>query len=363
MKKNVKKVIRIASLILLLTAVISNYAFAEGVQEENGYDKIADVKISIGYDSFLYKAKLFFEDIRMTNAFTKAGKANVAGIFAKRRIAEADMMIQKGDLNAGQELMISAQKMTALATENITQAVMKKDNGRIRLVLSNVNDVQSMVLNYYVNTEALYPETFDTKQMIADVKESIADVMVLWAYLSYKESFFADAGIRQSVFTALEEAQNADGTFDLDAISSATMKALQEEIPMPTEVGIDTVTGATPDIVPTPGVALDAGTDAISSATQDAGGAIPSGDTASSGDGTVDATSSATIVAEPAPVPDTSSGGGGVDATSGATPPVSGGSAGGTTGTQSPSYDDDEHEEHEHEDEHEDDEHEDEDDD
>ena len=312
--------------------LFSATAFADEPQEEQGLGVISDVKITVGYDSFFYKAKLFFEKVRITNAFTQAGKANVAGIFAKRRIAEAQLMLEKGSLDEAQELIISGIGYISEATAHVGEALFIKDNGRSRTVLENISNIQSGVLEYLDYLESGYPGVFDTQPMAADLNKTLADTIVLWSYLSYKDSFFGDPDMRARALTVLEEKG-----FQPDVISSATADIIPGPVETAGESVTDAITSATYSLMEGSGdVVGGGGIDTLSSATP---ATVPPETAVTDG---VDAVSSATTTTEPTGGQPAPAGDSGVDAVSSATPSASTGTS---PAQPAVSYDDDEHEE------------------
>ncbi len=358
---NLKKIpLLVLSLILLLTTT----SFAEPIQENGNNTDIHDIEIRIGYDSPLYNVKLFFEDLRLKNAFTSVGKANVSKIFALRRMAEADLMIAAGDFDAANKLIEAGLVYMDMSTEYVVESVMKKDNGRSRLVLEFVSDAQNSLYSFVTELESEYPDAFDTQSMKESLKDNVIDTMVLWVYISYKETILDNPDIRDTAQAAYESSEGIEGISIVDAITTATLSELGD---LGIDIGegtVDAVTSATVSLLEDTGQ----NPDAVTSATQDisvvGGGSGVGVDTTSSATTTeqpadslgVDTTSSATVTPTPAP-----GGGGGADATSSATVSMSSGSGSSSGGSSTyyehddddhDEYEEREHEEREHEDEH-----------
>ncbi len=360
------KLKKVPFVLLGILLVITSTVYAATPENEDSNSQIQNVSVRIGYDSKLYKAKLFFEDIRLKNAFTSVGKANVSKIFALRRMAEANEMIVSDRFDVAKELMLSGLSYIDMSTQYISDALMKKDNGRSRLALEYVSDVQNEMYEYITNLEKDYPDSFETESMKESLKQNVIDTMVLWVYISYKETILENPDIRDTALAAYESSEGIDGISIVDAVTTATLSHLDELGIDLGEGGVDAVTAATQEMLTetgettdtitsaTQGIVLEEpGVDGTTSATAKepvvTDGTGVDGTTSATVTGTVptdgtgvDATSSATVTPTPAPT-------GGVDATSSATVSLS---AGSNTGGQT-YYDDDEHEEHDDHDEHE----------
>jgi hypothetical protein len=324
------KVLTVTMVILLL---ISSTAFAGAIGQEDKTDlSVENSEISIGYDSPLYKAKLFWEKIRLAVKFTDAGKANLESRLALRRMAEADLLIEAQRHELAQGIMNESVVYISKATDHAADALLKKDTKRTRRALDGVSKSQYAVLKHISALAEKYPDTFDTQQMTLEIKDSMTDIIVVQAFLSYKENLFENQNIRNSAIAALNEAL-IEGGLDAEDIALHAIETIEESGTELTQEEIDAITSATYDILQETGGTDGAGTDATTSASLTA----EPGAQLQAEEADVDATTSATITENNPSIP---SDGSPVDAVTSATPA----GAGGTSTGSGASYDDDDYE-------------------
>ena len=338
---------KVLALTMAFLILISYTAFAGdiGTKEDTGLSA-GEMKISIGYDSPLYGIKLFWEKVRLAASLTDTGKANLESRFALRRIAEADLLIQEQRYEAVQRLMEESAAYLTKATGHAADALIRKDTERARDLLDGVSKSQYAVLEYINMLAEKYPGTFEMQQMTLDIKDSMSDVIVVQAFLSYKENLFKNPQIKEAALAALDAALALDEGLDDKDIALQVIESIEESGNELTQDEIDAITSATYDVLQEAGGLDGPGTDATTSAslTVEPGIQLQAGDTG------VDATTSATITANEPSAP---SGGSPVDAVTSATPTAGSGSS----SSGGASYEDDDHHES-HEEDDDDDEHE-----
>ena len=188
---------------------------------------------------------------------------------------------------------------------------------------------QYAVLKYIDTLAQKYPNTFDTQQMTLDIKNSMSEVIVVQAFVSYKENLFEDPQIRDAALAALDAALMMENGLNAKDIALQATESLEESGTGLTQEEIDAIAGATYDILQETG-GTD-GTDGTASASL----TVEPGEQLQAGDTGVDGTTSASITANDPSVP---TDGSTVDAVTSATPA---GGSGTSTGGGVSAYDDD----------------------
>ena len=337
---------KVFTLTLVILILISSTAFAGAIQQEETTDiSVDDSEITIGYDSPAYKVKLFWEKINFAIRFTEVGKARFESRLALRRMAETGLLIDGQSYEAAQGLMDESIAYITKATGHAVDILLRKDTERTRRLLNDISKTQHALLVYMNATVEKHPDTFDTQQMTLELKDSMSDVIVVQAFLSYKENLFENQNIRDAALVALKDAL-MEGELDAEDIASYAIESIEESGTELTQDEIDAITSATYDILEETGGSDGAGTDATTSAslTVEPGTQLQAGDTG------VDATTSATISANDPSAP---SDGSPVDAVASATLADGSGSSSGGASYDDDDDDEEEHYEHDDDDEHE----------